>query len=456
MAFLRKRAGVYHVVFWWDGKQKIRSLGTDDEGEATRIKDDVEEQIARIRRGESALASKLLADGHDIQDVLFGSEKIAHLIESPTDDNPLSLSELKEAFIDHLQATGRTAGHVEGTRIHLDHFIRILGDVRVMSLTDADMTAFQKKRAKEKSARRTTSKKKATRAKKKAAKTKSKKNGKSNNGRTVSQGTIRSDFKSLRSAVNWAMERKPPLLTTCPFTIPKITDTTVKPFLPTEEIKRLIESTPEGEQGELLARWLLDLDEINKFIQMTGEKMPEMLLPMQLVCSTGMRRIQLVRLKLSDYVKGRLTITSKKGAREKGLSEIKLTIELRDSVAKALEEHINGLPKRSRIMFPIFDEFDYTRGNERWQGTSKRTPEQRRGDKADRLFEKLVKGTDFERLDGYHALRHSFISILVAQGKTWDQIAGFVGHLDQRTTQRYIHFMPKDKRETANSIPFEF
>ncbi len=27
---------------------------------------------------------------------------------------------------------------------------------------------------------------------------------------------------------------------------------------------------------------------------------------------------------------------------------------------------------------------------------------------------------------------------------------------DEKTTQRYIHFMPKDKRETANSIPFEF
>jgi integrase len=220
--------------------------------------------------------------------------------------------------MDYLTATGRTAGHVEGTRIHLDHFIRVLGDMRVMSFTDADMTTFQQKRAKEKSARRTTSKKKAAKAKKKSAKKKSRKNGKSANGRTVSQGTIRSDFKSLRSAVNWAMERKPPLLTTCPFTIPKITDSTVKPFLPTEEIKRLIESTPEDEQGDLLARWLLDLDEINQFIQMTGKKMPEMLLPMQLVCSTGMRRIQLVRLKPSDYVKGRLTITSKKGAREKG------------------------------------------------------------------------------------------------------------------------------------------
>ena len=82
--------------------------------------------------------------------------------------------------------------------------------------------------------------------------------------------------------------------------------------------------------------------------------------------------------------------------------------------------------------------------------------EQRPCDRADRLLQKVITGTEFERLDGYHALRHSFISILVAQGKMWDQIAAFVGHLDRRTTQRYIHFMPKDKRDTANSIPFEF
>ena len=429
MAFLRKRAsGSYSLSFKWKGKSYIKALGTDDEQVANQIKQDAEEQLARIRRGESALASKLLTDGHSIVDVLFGSEEIGHLIASPADDNPLTLSELKAAFIDNLTATDRTPGHVEGTQVHLDHFIRVLGDVRVMSLTDAEMTAFQKKRAKEK----TPSK------------------------RLVSQGTIRADFKSLRSAVNWAMSRKPPLLTECPFTIPKITDTTVRPFLPTEEMERLIESTPEDERGDLLARWLLDLDEINEFIEMTCDKMPEMLLPMQLICSTGMRRIQLVRLKPSDYVKGRLTITSRKGAREKGLSEISLTIELRDSVAKALREHVKGLPKRCKTMFPIFEDFQYTRGNERWKGKSKRTVEQRRGDKADRLFEKLVKGTDFERLDGYHALRHSFISILVAQGKTWDQIAAFVGHLDQKTTQRYIHFMPKDKRETANSIPLEF
>ncbi|UCE62480.1 MAG: hypothetical protein JSU63_12100 [Phycisphaerales bacterium] len=49
-------------------------------------------------------------------DVLFGSEEIGHQVASPTDDNPLIISQLKEAFIDNLKATSRTPGHIEGTR----------------------------------------------------------------------------------------------------------------------------------------------------------------------------------------------------------------------------------------------------------------------------------------------------------------------------------------------------
>ncbi|GJM23976.1 MAG: hypothetical protein DHS20C16_03910 [Phycisphaerae bacterium] len=145
MAFLTKRAnGMYSLSFWWKGKMYTKALGTDDEQVANEIKRDAEEQLANIRRGEFALASKLLADGHSIVDVLFGSKKIAHLINSLSDDNSLTLSELKTDFMDHLMARDRTAGHVECTRIHLDQFIRVLGDAKVISLTDAAMTAFKK------------------------------------------------------------------------------------------------------------------------------------------------------------------------------------------------------------------------------------------------------------------------------------------------------------------------
>jgi len=429
MGFIRKRAnGTLAYVFMWKGKRHTKNLGTTEEKEADNLRRDADEQLNRIRKGRSALASKLLADGHSIMDVLFGSDQTAHLLPAKSDDNPLTLSQLRDRFLKYLQAGGRSAGHLEGTTVHLDHFIRILGDRRVASLTDSDLMVFRDKRAKE--------------------------NG--SGGRKVSPDTIRADFKSLMSAVNWAMKGKPPLLKSQPFPIPSVTGTSRKPFLPTEEIERLLEQLPEDAHGELAARWVLSLDEINKLVKLAGQKMPEMLLPIQIVCSTGMRRVQLVRLKPSDYIKKTLMLTSRKGARQKGLSEINLTIEVRGSVAKALEKHIKSLPKNAQLLFPIFDDMDYSGVNARWNGGGKRTLEQRRCDKADRLFEKLVKDTDFARLDGYHTLRHSFISILVAQGKTWDQIAAFVGHLDQRTTQRYIHFMPKNKRATVEAIPFDF
>ncbi len=170
MAFLRKRASGNYALAWkWKGKSYIKGLGTKDLAEAVQIKQDAVDQLARIRRGESALASKLLADGHSIVDVLFGSEEIGHLIASPADDNPLTISQLKEAFIDNLNSTDRTPGHVEGTRVHLDHFIRVLGDVRVTSIQDSDMLGFKKSREKEK----TTS------------------------NRKISQGTIRAERPSM-------------------------------------------------------------------------------------------------------------------------------------------------------------------------------------------------------------------------------------------------------------------
>ncbi len=99
MAFLRKRASGNYALAWkWKGKSYIKGLGTKDLVEAEQIQQDAVDQLARIRSGESALASKLLADGHSIVDVLFGSEAIGHLIASPADDNPLTLSQLKAAL----------------------------------------------------------------------------------------------------------------------------------------------------------------------------------------------------------------------------------------------------------------------------------------------------------------------------------------------------------------------
>jgi hypothetical protein len=59
MGYVRKRAnGQLAFVFSWKGTKHTKGLGTTDEGEAEAIRKEANEQLDRIRRGESALASQ--------------------------------------------------------------------------------------------------------------------------------------------------------------------------------------------------------------------------------------------------------------------------------------------------------------------------------------------------------------------------------------------------------------
>ena len=65
-----------------------------------------------------------------------------------------------------------------------------------------------------------------------------------------------------------------------------------------------------------------------------------------------------------------------------------------------------------------------------------------------RMWTNVVKGSDFEgaRL---HGLRATFISTCLARGLSVEMVAGWVGHLDHRTTlQVYRAFMPDRASET--------
>ena len=54
MASIKKRSnGNLSLVFWWQGKQCIKALGTTNEHEAERIKQDAEAQLDRVRQGKS-------------------------------------------------------------------------------------------------------------------------------------------------------------------------------------------------------------------------------------------------------------------------------------------------------------------------------------------------------------------------------------------------------------------
>lgn len=57
------------------------------------------------------------------------------------------------------------------------------------------------------------------------------------------------------------------------------------------------------------------------------------------------------------------------------------------------------------------------------------------------------------REDGFHVLRHTFASVVLAAGETITQLAAWLGHSDPAFTLRtYVHFMPKSGRRALAAL----
>jgi integrase len=70
------------------------------------------------------------------------------------------------------------------------------------------------------------------------------------------------------------------------------------------------------------------------------------------------------------------------------------------------------------------------------------------GDELHHQFRALVAGSRWAVMKGYHGLRHSFVSACVADGVDPRQLMSWVGHMNETTHRRYVHFAPS--AEAAN------
>ncbi len=62
-------------------------------------------------------------------------------------------------------------------------------------------------------------------------------------------------------------------------------------------------------------------------------------------------------------------------------------------------------------------------------------------DKFLKRWSKAIRGSDFDGLV-FHALRHSFISLMLSRGVSVEVVGQWVGHLDRNTTATvYNHFL---------------
>jgi integrase len=73
-------------------------------------------------------------------------------------------------------------------------------------------------------------------------------------------------------------------------------------------------------------------------------------------------------------------------------------------------------------------------------------------DEAHDHFQRLIRGSPWAAIKGWHVLRHSFISICAADGVDQRMLQQWVGHLSEETHRRYLHLIPSQEQKAIASV----
>lgn len=420
MASLKKRGRIFWVYFWWEGKQYAKSLQVAAKDDAERIKRRVETAIKGLKRGQFPNASKLIADGFDIRDIIFPNHKTAHLLEggaSADDGNPLTISQLRDDYKEYLQ-NHVTYGTRRRTLSRIARLVELRGECRVAQFSLDVLEQYISARKKSK----------------------------------ASAQTINGELSDVRAMMNWAVTTK--RISESPISkYPMLKIDDPDPFLFKADLDKLID---DGRLDTKTAkklrkkRMILSPHDIGELISLAREKSPELVLPLMLVSTTGMRRVELVRLRKQDFDsdRGRLFVRSGKGSKRRFTTR---TLDVHVNVLPELRRHYASLPRGQRLLLPVFDI------PKSGKATKSLVPiEDRRADRAGRLLKQLLNNSEFRLLSGWHALRHSFITICVWKGYSFEQISQWSGHINEVTQRRYTHYDSEASKQLINNLPFTF
>jgi integrase len=80
------------------------------------------------------------------------------------------------------------------------------------------------------------------------------------------------------------------------------------------------------------------------------------------------------------------------------------------------------------------------------------TPTPVTADEAHDHFKRVVRGSKWEVLRGYHVFRHSFISLCASQGVDQRLIDEWVGHQTEEQRRRYRHLLPSTQQQAIARV----
>lgn len=422
-------SGVFHILFCFGGRRFKRSLKTKSEGTAVHRKEEIEETIALVQRGRLTIPDDVFA----VDFLMAGGKHIDRLPRmKPVPRQQLShftLKSLFEQFFGSIPRGNLESNTLKTMRTHAAHFERILKPTFPMQRLNAQtIQRYVNTRAAE------------------PTQYFSNANSDVNSDsarRTVSATTIRKELATFGTIWRWgeSMELVTGKFPSNRIRLPKSDE---KPSFQTwDEIEQRIavDCLDESEASELWDCLYLRSEEIAELLTyFENQNLPRFLYPMvHAAAHTGARRSELLRARKSDFDFDGGTVTIRERKRVRGQRSTR-RVPMSESLAGAMHQWFKRDHPGSRYAFCQVV-------SKRQSEVASITPNQ-----IHKYFLSAVSGSKWQRLRGWHCLRHSFISNLASAGVDQRIIDDFVGHTTEEMRRRYRHLLPNVKREALNRV----
>lgn len=420
MASLQLVAGNYHICFRFGGHRYKRSLKTSrvDQADARRVR--LEETLRLVETGRIQIPD----DVRDIAMFLLADGKVGKTRpERKTATTPPPPFTLKKAFDDFFK--GIPEGNLEqstltGMHMHEGHLLRLIGSSFPLQKLSVDkLQWYVNKRSREQT----------------------------HYGTKVSGATIHKELVTLGTLWRWA-EATDKVVGSFPrrgVRLPKTTE--LPPFQTWEEIVRRIEQDDlrDADAAILWDALYLRRAEIDELLAHVKEAAAHpFIYPMFVMAAhTGARRSELLRSRRSDFDFDGSIVTIHEKKRVRGRSttrRVPLSPTLRSIMLNWIEQDHPG----GSLTFCVSGRLRRSRSRDQREGLS---PHQAHGH-----FERTLKRSKWEKIKGWHCLRHSFISNLASQGIAQRIIDDFVGHTTEQMRRRYRHLFPDVKQAAIDAV----
>lgn len=392
----------WSIKFRFGGTTIYKSLRTDDEKEAQRLRLQIERTVADIERGRL-----VVPDDADLWQFILSDGKLSQKPTAPT--RPVTLADLMDAYF-----AGQVGQKEQNTLvtegIHRGHFERLLGgDKPLRGFTAADIQGYIRDRAREE----------------------------------VRPATIKKEVATLRMLLYRAEK-----LVGC------------KPDKDVREMFRALDFPKGKEQpqfmtwGEIEARiartnpdkaarkalWdclFLDTAQVTDFLDWADAKKARhpvpFFVPLLTAAHTGARVSELIRSRVDDWdFDGGVVVLREKKKSQK--SETYRRVDLSERLVRVMRAWFaDGHPGGS---FAFCREADVPLCGKNLRN----------------VFDRFVGRHKWSVLKGFHVFRHSFASNLARAGVDERVVDQLMGHQTEAMRKRYRHLFPEQRLDAVRKL----